>query len=528
MRKIVYLGLNLGTSFSSLFMALLITKEVSQMSGKENLFQALGLTLYLAGLGIGSLFASKKTDEKFSIKVVLLTELGNFFSGALSLLFLFTHLTYSTATILNAPVSPQDIPLAPLIIWSLLGTVSLGVFTGAQLPNFLKKYSNEKNMLLFMNYSGALIAGLFLNHLLKLSIPLSQCLNIFLLLSLFNMISCLFFIEHERRTIVLLLLPPLLAFPFIPNLTKRAKDSFLISYYQGIKAEGLSQLWELPSTGKKLGNVLSYSSPYQEIHILSEKPVQNGAALGNISLYINYRPQFDIYSNATYHESMLYGSLNLSNQNTNSPKDVLVLGGGDGILLNLIDRELPNSQLTLVELDPMMINLFSNNSLLTHFNKYVLKKRESNIIIEDGLHYLKQEIKSERKYDAIFIDFPYPYSDELTSLYSIEFYSIIKKALKPEAFFVLDFPIIGKANKESLLYSKLKKTLSDVGFKTIFPYGPYSSFVFVQHKDRHKEIDFDYSSIKPNLHLSTYLNLVGLKHLKTNKEVSPFSLFYEN
>lgn len=485
------------------------------MSGQENLFQSLSLTLYLAGLGIGSLLPNR---ENFSITKIVFLEFGNYLVGALTLPLLFTHLSYFTATKITAAISPQDIPLAPLFLYALGGILLLGIFTGGQLPEFLKRHNQSKNVILFMNYFGALLAGIFLNHLMAISFSAKQILFTFLLLSSFNLILCIPFIK--RKILSLILLPPFLGIFLLPGLLEKSKSIFLASYYQGLKVASFKDLTKIEEISNKLGSIESYNSPYQEIHLLLERPVRDGAALGNISLYLNYRPQFDIYSTPTYHQSMLYGPLNLSQK---SPENILILGGGDGILLKEIYKALPKSKVTLVELDPLMIELFSSSPLLTHFNGGVLIEKPESIIIEDGLHFLKT---TEKKYDAIFIDFPYPYSDELTSLYSLEFYRIVKSRLKKNAFFVVDFPVLDRGEDASPLYSKLKKTLEVSGLKTVFPFGPYSSFVFVEEEFR--ELDFNYESIRDNLHMSTYLNLVGLKHLKTEKKVLPFSLFYEN
>ena len=77
-RRIPFLVINLCSSFSSLFICLFIIKELAQMSGKENLFQALGLAVYLGGLAIGSI-AFK--GEKGRYSGVSLCEVGNSFFG---------------------------------------------------------------------------------------------------------------------------------------------------------------------------------------------------------------------------------------------------------------------------------------------------------------------------------------------------------------------------------------------------------------------------------------------------------------
>lgn len=484
------------------------------MSGKENLFQSLGLAFYLAGMATGSFLNSKSTA---SFKRLLSYEVGNLLVGSFFLVFLYLHLGYGISSNFNAPVSPEDLPQFPLFLWGLGGVFLIGSFTGAELPEFLKFKPLEKNKVLFLNYFGALFSGIFLNFLLGHSFDTKQVLLIFTIMVGVNFLTLIMLSRKWILVLSIFLLP--LTFSLSVRLGEKIEKAFLASYYLGTKVDGFREFIRLAETSSKIGLIENIKTPFQDLHLVTELPVRGSATKGNISLYLNYRPQFDLYSYTTYHESMVAGALNLSQM---VPRKVLILGGGDGILLNVIKKFLPETKVTLIELDPVMLNIFKNNSNLLHFNDDVFNSGFGTVVQDDAFAFIKED---NNKYDAIFIDFPYPYSDELTSLYSAEFFKTLKRNMNSGGFFIVDFPVTDGENF-SLLYLKLEKTLKVAGIETVFPFGPYSSFVYGKLKK--ETVSFSYEKMPEDIHLSTSLNLFGLSHLERGeKSVKSFSLFYE-
>ncbi|MCR9204413.1 MAG: hypothetical protein NXH75_07545 [Halobacteriovoraceae bacterium] len=513
--RVLFIVANVCSSFSSLFIVLFIIKEVSQLSGKENLFQALGMAFYLGGMAMGS-FLNKNIESSY-LKLFGL-ELGNFVIGSLSIFLMYLHLGLFTALRFDAPTTPQDMYSLPLYLWGLGSVVFIGIFTGAELPEFLKFTKIEKGKVLFFNYLGALFSGFFLNSLLTHSFTTIQILIVFTILCGLTQFVLLL-LSKQPIGILLFGLIPSIGFAIIPAY-HFVEKTFLASYYFGVKAKNLDEFSKIAHISNKIGKIENIKTPYQDLHLVTEYPPKKSNSKGNISLFLNYRPQFDLYSSRTYHESMYLGAMNLAKT---KPKKVLILGGGDGILLATIRRFGFNGEITLVELDPKMIELFSTRQNLLHFNKGSLRSESFNLVLDDGFQFLKE---TSLRYDAVFIDFPYPYSDQLTGLYSEEFYTILKAKLAPNGFAIIDFPLTS-GGALSPLYSKLELTLKGSGFNTRFPFGPYSGFVFIQEEFR--ELDFNYDKLPKGLHLSTELNLYGLNYLKRPRiEDEPFSLFYEN
>jgi len=157
-----------------------------------------------------------------------------------------------------------------------------------------------------------------------------------------------------------------------------------------------------------------------------------------------------------------------------------------------------------IELDQKMVDLAQTR--FAELNKHSLDDPRVNLEINDGFYYVRN---TNEKYDAIFIDFPYPNSYDLARLYSREFYSYVKRTLNPGGFVVLDSPFFNKEDYTKNKYqghvtltqvfndrhvvsnSVVASTLYYAGFKSIFPYRVSDeSFLFL--KVEPGAIDYDF------------------------------------
>jgi predicted membrane-bound spermidine synthase len=187
-------------------------------------------------------------------------------------------------------------------------------------------------------------------------------------------------------------------------------------------------------------------------------------------LYLDGAFQFDSFDQSGYHDPFWQGGLYFSNF---TPKKILIMGGGDGLLAATLYKDAKTKNdfdLTLVELDPMIPQL-------AYENWHIL---ERNV-----LHYLKLQLGDafdfirthHNEWQAIFLDFPDPRSADLSKLYSVEFYTMLRKNLSRNGFIVLDYPA---KNSLNIIYS----TLRAAGFINIIIYGSGNTFVYADQKIR--------------------------------------------
>lgn len=523
-KRTLFFIINVTTSLSGLFYFLLISKEAAQLTGEEYYFQSLPLGIYLLFMGIGALRTPKIQNENEFYRALILRQGGLALVGSLGPLILLGILSYLSLTNLNFPTSPQELPLKPIMSIILILVLIQGYLLGAEVPLFLKMASKqrEKNSLLFLNYVGALFAGPLLNFLMAQSLEGESLISFALIIGFVEAIALLFFAPKYSVALITILSG---CYSLNETYLQKTQSILLHSYYQGIKAAG-RDLSKVIDDMDKIGKIEQWIDPYQRIHLVYENPVSNSAFPGNLTLYLNHRPQFDLYTYTTYHESMLHGALNLGK---GSFKNILILGGGDGLLATTIKNRLPKTHLTQVELDPLMIELASTHPSLKKLNHHSLTRGTvDELIIGDGFHFLRQ---TQKTYDLIFIDFPYPYSDELLGLYSQEFYSVVKKRLSPHGMSVIDFPLTKKLASQakegvSKLGQRHYETLKAAGFDHIFAYGPYSSFVIAANSEQPKDFDYERLS-QEKIRPSTALNMVKLNFLYHNDMRStPIGLFY--
>ncbi len=190
-------------------------------------------------------------------------------------------------------------------------------------------------------------------------------------------------------------------------------------------------------------------SKYQEIAILDTYDFGRVLILDN-TFQTTERDEF------IYHELISHIPL-FTHPN---PKDVLVIGGGDGGTVREVLKHESVENVDFVELDEMVIEACK---------KYLPKlsckidDEKVNLIITDGIKYVAE---TDKKYDVIIVDCPDPVGPA-KGLFEKEFYKNIFKCLKEDGLMV--------QQTESPLYDlelikNIVNYLKEAGFKIIMPY----------------------------------------------------------
>ncbi len=169
--------------------------------------------------------------------------------------------------------------------------------------------------------------------------------------------------------------------------------------------------------------VLSERTDYQEI-VLTES-----LRTGDTRLYLNGDLQFASADEYRYHESLVHPLLNGGRRN------VLVLGGGDGLAVREILKYPDVESVTLVDLDPRILDLARNSERFTAFNEDSLDDPRVTTIAADAFTWLREA--EHPAYDAIIADLPDPDDVATSKLYSIEFYGLIRQVMAPGARLVV-------------------------------------------------------------------------------------------
>ncbi len=195
--------------------------------------------------------------------------------------------------------------------------------------------------------------------------------------------------------------------------------------------------------------VYSEQSRYQKIVLTYSK--------GDYWLFLDGHQQLSTLDEVLYHEPLVHPVMTLSEE----PKEVLVLGGGDGAAVREILKYPIVEQVTLVDLDPAVTELAKTHAVLTEINHYSLVDPKVTVINMDGFTYLAD---LNKRFDVIIADFPDPRSVDLGRLYTLEFYQLCKRALTANGYLITQ---AGSPYYAERAFRCIEETMKAAGFNTL-------------------------------------------------------------
>ena len=288
----------------------------------------------------------------------------------------------------------------------------VGILVGLEIPlvmRILKRNVALKDLVsqvLTFDYLGALAVSVAFPLLL---VPQLGIIRTGLLFGLLNAaVGCwaLWMFRHELRQLqahcwacVLTLAALMTAFAYADQITSLAEDKF---YQDRI--------------------VLSATSPYQRI------VVTQGRA--GHKLFLNGNLQFSERDEYRYHEALVHPAMAAFG----APRNVAVLGGGDGMAAREILKYPSVEKITLVELDPHMTGLFAKTPALARLNQGALNSNKVQVVNADAFQWLGQ---GEEVFDIIVVDFPDPTNFSIGKLYTTSFYALLAQRLSASGFAVI-------------------------------------------------------------------------------------------
>ncbi|MGR3179437.1 MAG: polyamine aminopropyltransferase [Candidatus Anammoxibacter sp.] len=176
-------------------------------------------------------------------------------------------------------------------------------------------------------------------------------------------------------------------------------------------------------------------------------------------LFIDGKEQFSTFDEDKYHEPLVHPSMSLSKQH----KNILILGGGEGLAVREVLKYDEVEKITVVDLDPAITELSKHHPIITNINKNAMVDLKVNIINKDGFIFLEN---SKDSYDVIIVDLPDPSSISLARLYSRQFYTLCQHRLNKYGILVTQATSPVYAGKSFVC---IIKTMEAAGF-TVLPY----------------------------------------------------------
>ncbi len=356
--------------------------------------------------------------------------------------------------------------------------ILIGLIIGLEIPlitrineQFITKLKLNLAAVLKMDYVGSLAGALIWIFLLPIFFEQIQAAFVLGALNILVAAFTLVFFKKMLKLKLLLIISILLA-----------STSIFIGY---INAKD----WRVYSEQYLYRDLVVFSETTQYQHIVITQSRSN-----DISCYINGHLQFNSIDEYIYHENLVHPAFAVAPFH----KNILILGGGDGLALREVLKYKDVENVMLCDIDPQMTTLakenphinsinensfndariviLENNALIPAdstdiyiTNKNVLHGREAfkvtevEIINLDATSFVEQ---ISGIYDIIVLDFPDPNAQDLGKLYSEQFYRRLSSKLAADGIIVQQSTSPYHAKEVFLC---IGRTLESAGFSVI-PY----------------------------------------------------------
>ena len=162
--------------------------------------------------------------------------------------------------------------------------------------------------------------------------------------------------------------------------------------------------------------VLSERSAYQEI------VVTRSLRGDDTRLFLNGDLQFSSLDEYRYHEALVHPAM------AGPHRRVLVLGGGDGLAAREVLRYDGVESVTLVDLDPAVVDLARRDATFRDLNDDAFADPRLHVVHDDAFRWLRA---NDEQFDVVVADLPDADDVPTAKLYSVETYGLVRRALAP-------------------------------------------------------------------------------------------------
>ncbi|MGD9201185.1 MAG: polyamine aminopropyltransferase [Chitinispirillia bacterium] len=418
----------------------------------------IGIMMFCMGIGsdIQKYISDKNLFDRFILFEVILGLLGGF--GPIFLIYIFG-------------ISRDHFALVQYFL-----TIITGLLIGLEIPvltrineRFTPQLKLNIGGILRMDYIGAFIGALAWLFVLLHYFSLTQTGFILgLINNLVAGVALIYFMKYARQKIIL---------SIIVSLSITALIFGMVN----------APLWTEYAEQKLFLNrvIFSKTTPYQHVVLTKRQS-------GDISCYINGHLQFSSSDEFIYHEYLVHPAMLLSA----TKKNVLILGGGDGLAAREVLKYDMLESVTIVDIDPEITQMAMNNPHIVTMNEGSLQNAKVKIINNKEISpgetrqiFLKNRARpllneyeevstvsiinmdavkfveqARGFYDIVIMDFPDPNSLELSKLYSKSFYKKIYEKLNRNGVIVQQSSSPFFTQKAFLC---IGKTMKDAGFSAI-------------------------------------------------------------
>lgn len=452
-------------AFCSLSYELSAARMLAWFSDQTVLWESVCIGVFLLGVGFGILIAPKATKDSVH-QLLLKVELFLAVLGAASIpSMLVAHSWYRIALLDYGTNTTGANPLT-LLLTAMQGPVlALGLLSGIEVCCvFSLRKQCKTSVLVACNHCGSLLAGgcHYLSGYWGIA-PQQYTLGIALL-------NAILAISLSIRWGQLRVCAALgLSFVTVLGIASSKLESLYLKHFyygslqvawQGERILPVSSAASL-SKSSSMPAIKRVYSPYQVLDLVPASDLSD-----NFAFFLDGHFQFSTRNEAIYHQAL---SERPASHLGRHPADILVLGGGDGLLVRDLLRMSTVRKITVVELDPEV--LAWGRSEFSQINRHSLAHPKVTVVLGDAFTWLRA---NPLLFDAILLDFPYPFSFEGLRLYSVEFLRLAAKHLHPKGYIAMDVPL----NMPGFMSRRLPQSRAQVIYSSLHRAGFTKHFAF--------------------------------------------------
>jgi spermidine synthase len=416
--------------FCSLSYEIILATKFARMLGDGVYLYPAFIVLFVLSMGISAYLSVRlnilKTAEP--IKLLLMVEI------ALTLLGFFSQIGIDMSRF-SHPLYPPQISTFLGIIFGIL----IGLMTGLELPTLFRYVQIQKwgqpevRRLIFFDYCASFFASVVLVLIL---FPHCGVLGTNFIVAFINFIICLILVIllaqlNQKYNLGHIVFLCVLGIVF----------ALTLNYQNAISRYLINGIYVTTKNERLLSH---FNTPYQQVFLFASrydgKPFQasqeemlRSPQEYILTAYLNDSLQFQNVlgiSNDPYHTYLIDPFVYLMPK----LKDILILGGGDGLPARQAVQFDSIKKITMVDLDSQWVEFTRNNPLLKFNSHNALNDPRLTLHYSDAFKWV---MKTKETYDAVFVDFPEADNLAAVRTISIQFFRDVKRRLNPDGIVVV-------------------------------------------------------------------------------------------
>jgi len=477
-------GITLVVAMCSIVYELLLAQTLSALLGNTVLRYSVTIGCYLGALGLGAILCGN--SPLAPVRRLARVEIALSVVGGLSVPLFYFFDAWQRVAWMGAPTGgwAEYLILVAFLIATHAVIVGIGLLSGYEIPLLLtlgeRRHAGSTSRVLGVDYFGSLVGSLVFPLVLLRSLGLIASgfvVGILNAVAAFALIQSRGMPRRVRLAVPCFATLGLLAFGLwqAPNL----EQFFLKKFYFIEDLADTSDLFDLQADRPDIEryrspyqtvDLMTYDAPEQWVYdVLSEKRVREPDYPSDLWLFLDREYQVFSGIDEFYHEWFVHAPIQA---NARLPRRVLVIGGGDGLVMREVLKYESVERLVHVDIDPTMVRLAKTHPTLTRMNGRPDLDPRVSLVLGDAFRWLR---RGTELFDAIYIDVPMARDYNLSMLYSREFYSLVRHRLAPGGFMAFDAPDMS-CEGDSSVWRIYYSTLHAAGFRTIVPLRSTQSF----------------------------------------------------